>query len=443
MISRRKLCTPIFVSSRVVNPLASPPSLSDSMSSSSVSSMSSLSLPFFHHQMVGISMSSSLADLVRNSFTSNEPCRRTAKCIDLLANVLSGYDPATDDYRLLLETVRTTALLETNIYRLSIAWAISDLSTESSVSLSSPVRLRFHMCTRARRKHRRGRTQHHDHKHQTKSSKRQHEKHVQHSLCEPFTAEEDVWPNQTTNWLSDRLTQMVLTKRHYLNKHTVTDDFSEWSDIFFDCDDSKWIIAYRALIVAPLQDVALDEASSGDSSDTILGDMAWFQVKGVITAHVDVTQADINQCEDPNKEHHSEHSDNHLSDQFSRNRVQRDRQLVSQSRQQQPQLVTQAESEGGTEIELSEAGGSYLELTTSAPQMGMESTTTAGEVGLKELDHLHPTQSVEKLPSWIVLNLYGTHKCHIDNSKVSRVDVDCCLTCIYYTAHHGCGLAID
>ena len=352
-ISRRQLCTPTYSGPLVVQPqpqsVPSPhhhisphssifkpvsaqtvplsaPSSSHLAKSSTVlllanPSVNIISPSFHNHQMVTIPMTSSLSDYVQRSFTDNERCRSTRKCIDLLAKVLGAYDPTRDDYRLLLDTARTTASVESNIYRLSIAWTINGSPTVDSESVfasatgssSTPVnnslRLRFHLCTRTRKKIARKRVvlttsenkpnNNHNYEH------RQFQQQQPESLCEPLVIEEEV-PHSRDTWLSDRLSKILITKRYFMNKQTDTsasNETSEWSSIFYDCDVARWFVAYRALILEPIEDNLSDDDTADDQLDDQedvdidKGQKAWYRVKGVITAHVDVSGTDINQCE--------------------------------------------------------------------------------------------------------------------------------------------------
>ena len=97
------------------------------------------------------------------------------------------------------------------------------------------------------------------------------------------------------------LTQSLLTKRLFKSANQ-TVETKMWSNVYFDCNDRRWFITYNALILEP-DDVLVDDEPANQTKPEETEDTAekveeiWFRVKGVISADVDVTQTDINQCD--------------------------------------------------------------------------------------------------------------------------------------------------
>ncbi|KAH9390278.1 hypothetical protein TYRP_007837 [Tyrophagus putrescentiae] len=425
--------------------LQSPPITSSSSSSSSSLPNSIAATPppksFHHHQTVSVPVAGGtwLADYLAAAFTDDERCRRTAKCVDLLASVLAAYDPQLDDFRLLLEAVQRTALVEASIYRLSVGWTLPAKVTTGSTAevadnvnnnnnnnfaqTSSPPQMRFHHCTPVRRKGASG------------------------SICDPvvITEEEMLLLQQSSSpqqlneaWLSERLSTILRKERHYMAKQsstmtTANNETTEWSSIFYDCDEGRWFIAYRALILEPVENLPTgddddeevakvdsdgDDGDGDKDKDPDRGLKTWYRVKGVISAHVDVTGTDINQCEElpsrasiSRKEEETK-TEKSLSDlekllvsgseaavDNRRQRFQRD----NARQQQQSQVPIVQNSNSIIEAELFESASS------PPPQPPLLHQASAEQ------------QNSEQSPStssWVVLNLYATNKCHRENSQV-------------------------
>lgn len=323
--------------------------------------------------------------------------------IDLLANVLAAYDPNTDNYRLLLETVQRTAAIEDSIYRLSIGWTIpvenTGEKTSKPLESGSSSRLRFHHCTPVRRKGL-GLS--------SSSSKNP-------SVCDPVVITEEELllatkqPPNDDAWLSKRLAAILRKERHYMVKQTETtmsEETTEWSSIFYDCDEERWFIAYRALILEPVENLPTGDDDDGvvsedddTNKDLERGLKTWYRVKGVISAHVDVTGTDINQCEDFTSEMEMqpeivtyEHYENvnNRSSRFKRDNF----------HQQVPTSSYKLES---------------LEQNKVEDQLQVESSSLESSIISPVVESEKKTSS-----SWIVLHLYGTNKCHRENSKVGE-----------------------
>ena len=316
-------------------------------------------------------MLSTLSNYVQHSFTNNERSRRTQASIDLLANVLSGYDPTNDNYHLLIETVKHTVLVEDNIYRISIGWIDDrnhlDENLNNNDRTIQAKRLQTYWCSN------------YDYvvphlPHIDRSNESFH--------CETMSTIEHV----SEMWLSDRLNNLLQIERYYQHDETKwPNDTSEWSDIFYDCDVNRWFIAYQALILE------VDNKVSNQNETDSIDSGQWYVVKGVIIAHVDVTETDINQCEDTQKIILNNDSTNQqwtMSSDSILYRVAHQHQSIPFSSTFHPQHQTEQSSaiESIENVDL-------IELARSLPN--------------------------KRKLSRFVFNLYGTHKCHIQNSKVS------------------------
>lgn len=385
LISNGKLCTALPLTVPLVKPVLFPgpnqqhsappvPAIATGASLPSLPILSPLPpLTFHYHQMVSIPMARSLEDFIRHSLTNTEQCRRTEKCADLLANVLGGYDPVRDNYRLLLETVRTTAIVESSIYRISIGWVIKESAKATAEKEPSQIlsRMRFHLCTRRKT---------------VKSSGK-----LPESVCDPVISEEDppMLNQGSESWLSDRLAKILTVGRYFMEMDadtTASKETSEWSNIFYDCEEKKWFIAYRALILEPLEEPPPEDISALDDGDVDIdrGIKTWYRVKGLISVHIDVSGTDINQCENPNgstEEFSTEGPRKEEKTRFERHVY-----------KQQPSKVP---------------------LETTSP---ISPTENAANVQQQIFNK--QANTAERSPKWIVLNLYGTNKCHHENSKV-------------------------
>lgn len=227
----------------------------------------------FNHRQVNIPLSPGKQSALRSAFTENERCRRSEKVIDLLASVLRAYDPDADGSRLLNDSIRNTPLVDGNIFRYSLT-CFGGLTVFLLLRVSvALIRAEAHPPRSAWFR-------------------------IHHCIQVKDPLEPDCVVNATelevqliNGWFPDSLMKLLLEGR-YLGPVSLA-QVTEWSDLFFDCHDKRWFITYHALILEP------DMAAIPGNATTAAEDEEekWYVIKGVISADVDVTDSDINQCD--------------------------------------------------------------------------------------------------------------------------------------------------
>ncbi|UXI15006.1 hypothetical protein NH340_JMT00949 [Sarcoptes scabiei] len=271
----------------------------------------------YRHVQINLPLTEEKHLYFHRKLIDNERCRRIEKCVDLFAKVLSNYDPLIDKYRLINETIINAPLVETDIYRISIAWVQNERLYETSFN-SSELFLEFFQCNQ--------------------TGDRLDWLHN----CQIYSVLESL--SIASNWISSKLIKIFKLTRQY---DLVESSTSEWSNLFYDCHDHRWFISYHSLIIQSIQndgyhqDSTISTISSiksgenfsnnqtkfdsineqqystrqsmrGDqptASDWKVDDVGtserdeishWFRVKGVISVDIDVTETDINQCGERN-----------------------------------------------------------------------------------------------------------------------------------------------
>ena len=56
-------------------------------------------------------------EYLQKKLINNEQCKCVKKCIDLLAKILSNYEPLSDRFQLINQTIMQSSLIESKIYR--------------------------------------------------------------------------------------------------------------------------------------------------------------------------------------------------------------------------------------------------------------------------------------------------------------------------------------
>lgn len=200
--------------------------------------------------------------------------------------------------------------------------------------------------------------------------------------CKPGKKQgEKSWLNASNTWLPESLTERLLDGEIYVGDQELdssSNPLVEWSDVFFDCLDQRWYIAYHGLIVEP--------SPRGKPNETDDETGSWYIVKGFIRADLDITKTDINQCDRPT----------------SNDMVENDNPLVLT-------LVTSANEKRALEINNRDS-----ELEEPLPIYSQYYLHHA-----KGEKHRQQQQQHLDTKNNVVLNLFGTHKCHNENSRVS------------------------
>nr|XP_046918477.1 probable G-protein coupled receptor CG31760 [Dermatophagoides farinae] len=236
----------------------------------------------FHHQQINLLLLHEKQHYIRHSLTNNEQFRRVEKCIDLLARILGDYEPFLDRFQLLNQTIMQTPLIESKISSLSIAWNDESSSTSSSFD---DIKLQFFQCNETMP------TLNNNNNNSSSSRKKCHVISVLESM------------QVISKWFSSKLLQKLKEKRifHHQNKN----DSTEWSNLFYDCHHNRWFITYHSLILQAIYDNDDDDGGGIDNLTTNktnandnydIDYKYWFRVRGIISADIDVTDTDINQC---------------------------------------------------------------------------------------------------------------------------------------------------
>jgi len=87
-------------------------------------------------------------------------------------------------------------------------------------------------------------------------------------------------------WMPKSFIKPLITKQ--IIRTSLNDPPSEWSIVYFNCDLRLWFISYTALILSN------DDQNTDDNNNN---SKKW--VRGLISADIDVSRTDINQCDVP------------------------------------------------------------------------------------------------------------------------------------------------
>ena len=172
-------------------------------------------------------------------------------------------------------------MFSTPLFSLSIAWNDESSSTSSSFD---DIKLQFFQCNE---------TMPTLNNNNNSSSSRK--------KCHVISVLESM--QVISKWFSSKLLQKLKEKRifHHQNKN----DSTEWSNLFYDCHHNRWFITYHSLILQAIYD---NDDDGGGSIDNLTTNKTntndnydidykyWFRVRGIISADIDVTDTDINQC---------------------------------------------------------------------------------------------------------------------------------------------------
>lgn len=184
-----------------------------------------------------------IASLTR-PLTNYSQFETTWKGVEFLSRILSKYNPKSDDYKMMRSAVNELIQIDANIYRLRVGWLTNEPEAEPDRKLS----LRYFEIDST------------------------------NFIINEEESKEVMLLD--TSWIPKSLVKPLAAQR------SVSGSGSEWSSVYYDCDLKLWFISYTALILTKSE------------RNQMIGDYdADKTIRGVISADIDISGTDINQCE--------------------------------------------------------------------------------------------------------------------------------------------------
>lgn len=174
-------------------------------------------------------------------FKNNSQFETTWRNVEFLSRILSKYNPESDSFKMLKSSVAELIQMDANIYRLRIAW-IKDRGVESDQINSHYFEI------------------------DSKSLE---------------ITEEIKLLTLNTFWIPKSFADPLLSQRY------IPGLGSEWSGVYYDCDLKLWFISYTALILTNSRHNSINEDKSNSDKS----------IRGIVSADIDISATDINQCE--------------------------------------------------------------------------------------------------------------------------------------------------
>ena len=186
--------------------------------------------------------SETIASLTR-PLINNTQFETTWKGVEFLSRILSKYDPESDGYKMMRSAINELIQIDANIYRLRVGWISERLRANKQLSL------RYFEIDSTN-----------------------------------FKINEEV--NKLvmlvdTSWIPKSLIEPLLSRQS-----VAAGGGSEWSSVYYDCDLKLWFISYTALILTNSERNQINGGSDADKT-----------IRGIISADIDISGTDINQCE--------------------------------------------------------------------------------------------------------------------------------------------------
>jgi hypothetical protein len=191
--------------------------------------------------------------------TNNSQYETTWKGVQFLSRILSNYIPETDNFKIMIKSIEELIRMDHNIYRLRIAW----INKNTEVSTTIPL-MRFDQPISEETITKQIKIRYYEIDSRTQKPNK----------TEKFLVLDTPWIPKS--FISPLITKQIIS--------STSDSPSEWSNVYFNCDLKLWFISYTALILSNNENI-VDNNNNNKS------------VRGLISADIDVSRADINQCD--------------------------------------------------------------------------------------------------------------------------------------------------